>query len=143
MALNAKTHRMVHFSLGHRLRVHIAVARDAVHSRANVRRVIELHVRGRLESVNALPGNVFAARAVRCQFLDFRLVGGDHLVASHAEIDARDPGIRPLIHSHMAIGALHPVREMHFVRVGNGLDGFRTRTEEFPDRVADSCDAPS
>ena len=65
VALNAKTHRVIHFALGHRLRVHVAVACGAIHARANVRRVIELHMRGRLESVNALPRNVLAARADR------------------------------------------------------------------------------
>ena len=137
MAFDAKTHGVVHFSLGDRLRVHVAVALGAVHARANVRGVIELYVRGRLESVNALPGDVFSARAIGRELLDLGLVGGDHLMAGHAEIDAGDAGVGPLIDAHVAIGTLHSIREMHFVRVGDGLDGFCPRAEEFPDRFGD------
>ena len=61
VAFDAETHGVIDFSLGDGLRVHVAVAGGAIDAGANVRRVIELHMRGRLESVDALPGNVFAA----------------------------------------------------------------------------------
>ncbi len=134
VAFNAKTHGVVHFALGDRLRVHIAMAFDAVHSRANVRRMIELHMRGRLESVDTLPWNVFASSTIGCELLNLRLVGGDHLMAGHAEIDARDSGIRAQVNTYVAVRALHSVRQMHFVRVRDGLNRFVAGAEKFPNR---------
>ena len=139
VTLHAKTHRVIDLTLGDRLRVHIAMAFGAVHSRSNVRRVIEFHVRGRLESVNALPRYVFAPCAVGRELFDLRFVGCDHLMARHAEIDARDSGVGTLIHTHMAVRALHPIGQMHFVRIGDGLFGLRARAEELPNRVADGA----
>jgi hypothetical protein len=136
VTFDAKAHGMVDFAFGHRLRVHVAMTFGAVHSGANMRRVIELRVSGRLESVNALPGNVLTARAVGRELLDLRVVHGDHLMAGHAEIDAGNASVRALIHADMAIRALHAIGEMHFVGVGNGLDGFGARSEELTDRVA-------
>ena len=136
MAFNAKTHRVIHLALGDRLRVHIAMAFGAVHSRSNVRRVIELHVRGGLKSVNSLPWNVLASRAIGRELFDLRLVGGDHLMARHAEVDARDSGVRALIHADMAVRALHPIGKVHFMGVGDGLHRLGARAEEFPNRVA-------
>jgi len=135
MAFNAKTHRVIHLALGDRLRVHIAMAFGAVHSRSNVRRVIELHVRGGLKSVNSLPWNVLASRAIGRELFDLRLVGGDHLMARHAEVDARDSGVRALIHADMAVRALHPIGKVHFMGVGDGLHRLGARAEEFPNRV--------
>ena len=135
MAFDAKTHGVIHFSLGHRLRVHIAMALDAIHPRSNVRRMIELHVRGRLESVHALPGNILASRAIRGEFLNLRLVGGNHLMAGHAEIDAWDSGVGTLIHADVAVRALHTVRQMNFVRIGDGLNRFVAGAEKLPNRV--------
>ena len=139
VALHAKTHRVIDLTLGYRLRVHIAMAFGAVHSGPNVRRVIEFHMRGRLESVHALPRNVFAPRAVGCELLDLGFVGCDHLMAGHAEIDARDSGVGALIDAHMAVSALHPVGQMYFVGEGDRLFGLRARTEELPNRVADGA----
>lgn len=137
MAIDTETHRVIDFALRDGLCAHIAVTHGAIDARANVRRVIELHVRLRLEAVHALPGNVFAARFISSKLLDFRLIGGDHLMARHAEIDARDARIRTLIDSHMAIRALHSIAEVNFVGIGDGLDGSRADIKEIADGAGD------
>lgn len=135
VALNAETHGVIHFSLGDGLRVHVAMAFRAIDARANVRRVIEFHVRGRVESVNALPWDVFTSGTICRKFLDFRLVCGDYLMAGHAEIDAGNARVRTLIDADVAIGTLHAVGEVNFVRVGDGLDRFAAPAEKFLHRI--------
>jgi len=122
MAIDAKTHGEVDFSLGHRLLLHVAVANRAIHSCANVRRMIEFQVDGGLKIIDALPGDVLASRFVASQPLDFRFIGGDHLVAGHTKIDTRNTRVRPLINPDMALRALHAVRQMYFVGVRDWLD---------------------
>ena len=139
MTLHAESHGVVHHAHGHGLLGHIAVAFSAVHFCANVRRVIELHMRGRKKSVHSLPRDVFAARAIGRELLDLRLVGGDHLMASHTKIDARDSGVRASIDAHVAVCALHTIGQMHFVSVRDRLDGFLARTKELVNGVHDSA----
>lgn len=135
VALDAISHRQIHFSLGHRLCGHIAVARRALNARANVRRVVELHMRRWLEVIDALPGNVLAPRSVGGYFFDLRLIFGNHLVAGHAEVHARDPRIRPLIDAHMAIRALQAIGQVNLMRKGDRLDRSGPRVEKFLHRV--------
>jgi len=135
VAIETETHRVIDLALGDRLLPHVGVANRTIHAGANVRRVIKFHMSRRFESVDSLPRNVFAARAVGRKLLDFRLVRRDHLVASHAEINAGDPRIRPLIDTDVAVGALHPVAEVHFVRVRDRLDGLRAQAKKLADRI--------
>jgi len=137
VTLDAETHRVIDLTLGDGLRMHVAMAFRAIDAGANVRGVIEFHMRGRLKSVDALPGNVFAAGLIACELLDFRLVRGDHLMASHAEIDAGDARVRTLIDADVAIGALQAVCQVHFVRVGDGLYGFAAAAKKFLHGVGD------
>lgn len=123
VTLNAISHRQVHFSLSYGLRGHITMARGALDARANMWRVIELHVRGRLKVVDALPWNVLASRPVRSYFLNLRLVFGNYLVASHAEVDARDSRVRSHVDPDVAIHALQTIGQMNFMRKGDWLDG--------------------
>lgn len=137
VTLKAKAHRVIDFALGDGLRRHVAVAHLAIDSRANVRRVIEFHVRRRLEAVDALPGNVLAAIEIRGDLLDLGLVRGDHPMAGHAEIDARDAGVGPLVDAHVAVDALQPIGEMHFVRESDRLNGRRSNAKVLANRVED------
>lgn len=137
MAIGAKAHRVIHFALGDGLLPHIAVADRTIYARANVRRMIELDVRRWFEAVDSLPRNVLAACAIRRELLDLRLVRGNYLMASHTEIDARDPCVRTLIYADVAIGALHSIAEMHSVRVGDRLDRLGAKTKKFTDRIRD------
>lgn len=138
MASDAKPHRVVHFSFGYSLLPHIAMANRAIDPRPNMWGMIELYMSGGLEAVDALPGHVLTSRSVRREFLDFRFICGDHLMAGHAEIDARNPRIGPLIDADVTLRALHAVRQMHFVRVGDWLHGLGANSKKFADRVEDS-----
>src|SRR5574337_620385 len=110
MAIEAIAHRQVHGADSYGLLRQVAVALGARHASPNVRCVVELHMRRGLEPVDALPGDVFTSRQVSRDLLDFRLVGRDDLVAGHAEIDAGNARVRPLVDSRMAIRTLHAVR---------------------------------
>lgn len=121
MALNAIAHIQIYFAFGGGLRGHIAMAGGALHSRANMRRVIELHVRRWAVVVHAYPRNLFAALRIRSDLLDLGVVGIDGLVTGHAECHAGNARIRPLIHTNVASLTLQAVREMDLVRIGDGL----------------------
>ena len=70
---------------------------------ADVRRVVELHVRRRRIAVDALPGEIDALLAHRGDQLDARPVGGDGVVADHAGAHARQPRHRPGGHAFVAV----------------------------------------
>lgn len=135
MAIDTKPHRMVHFALRHRLLLHVAMANGAIHSRPDMRRMVELHVRGGLEAVHALPRDVLASRSVRREFLDLRFIGGDHLMAGHTEVDAWNSRIRALIDPNVALRTLHAVRQMNFMRISDRLDGFRANAKKFANSI--------
>ena len=135
VATDAKSHRMIHFAFCDRLLPHIAMTDRTIDSRPDMRRVIESHVRGWLKTIDALPRNVFAPRAVGGELLNLWIARSNHLVAGHAEVDVRDSRVRALIDADVAIGALHTVGEVHFVRISNGLDGLRAKVKKFPDGI--------
>jgi hypothetical protein len=118
----------------------------ALNPRANVWRVVELYMRRRLETVHALPRNVLTPRLIGRELFYFRFIFGNYLVASHAEIDAGNPGIRALVHPNVTIRALHAIREMNFVRVSNWLDRHGARPEKFlhcvEGRAVGRCENP-
>lgn len=108
VTLHAEAHGVIYLALGHGLRGHIAVTLRAVDSRPNMRRVIEFHMRGRLETIHALPGYVLQASAISRKLLDLWFICGDHLMADHAKVNARNSGVGSLINAHMAIRTAHP-----------------------------------
>src|ERR1700685_1993067 len=77
VALDAETHGVIDLTLGAGLRMHVAVALRAIDAGADVRGVIEFHMRGGLKAVDALPGDVLAAGLVGRQLLDFGLIRGE------------------------------------------------------------------
>src|SRR5438552_6194752 len=83
VTVDAKPHVVIDHAFGDGLLRDVAVARRAVHLRADVRRVIELHVRFLRESVDALPRNLDALLRVRRHLLDQRTVGRNLAVADH------------------------------------------------------------
>src|ERR1700685_4099811 len=99
VALDAETHGVIDLTLGDGLRMHVAVALRAIDAGADVRGVIEFHMRGGLKAVNASPWDVLAAGLVDIQYLDFWLIRGHDLMAGHAEIDAGDARVRALINA--------------------------------------------
>src|ERR1700722_12996870 len=121
VAVDAKTHVQIDFSFGRCLLREVAVASGAVDPGADVRRMVEAHVRGLAVVVNAYPGYVFPARLIGSNLLDLRTIGGDRLMAAHADSHAGNARLRALIHSNVAKGARQPLRQMHFVGVGDRL----------------------
>jgi len=107
------------------------MALRASYASADVRGVIELHVRGGLKSVDALPRHVLAIVEVGGKFLDLGLVGRDYAVTIHAEIRAGDARVGPLVYSHVAIGALHAIGNVNLMGKLDRLHRFRPIAEEF------------
>src|SRR5207244_1102609 len=111
------------------------VAHLAIAPRADVWRVLDLDV-GRLTVVvDALPGYVFASLEVSREFPDLRTVGGNELMARHTELHARQFGVRTRVYSGVAVDALHAVRQVDLVRIGDGLDRRPAPAEEVPNGV--------
>src|SRR4029450_8519875 len=116
MTGHAVAHAQIDVALGDRLLADVAVTRRALHVCANVRRVIELHVRGRRVPVHALPRQVDSPGAHRRDLLDPWTVDGDRVVADHAGPDARKTGDRSCRDAFMAvIGTGDLFRNMHLV----------------------------
>lgn len=110
MARNAETHRVIHGTHRNRLFRHISMARRAIHSRANMWRMIELHVRRGLKPVNTLPRDVLSLRLIRRDLLDFSIVGINRRMARRAYGDAWNRGVWPLVHADVAERTLQPAR---------------------------------
>ena len=121
MAVDAKTHVQIDFAFSRCLFREVAVARGAVDAGANMRRMVEAHVRRLAVVVNADPGYVFPARLIGSYLLDLRAIGGDRLMAAHADSHAGNARLGTLIHPNVAEGARQPLRQMHFVGVGDRL----------------------
>ena len=135
VAVETITHLQVDGADRDRLLRHVPVARLAIDSGADVGRVVELDV-GRLTVVvDALPGYIFASLEISCEFPDLRTVRGNELMARHAELDARQRGVRTGVHPGVAVDALHAIRKVDLVRVGDGLDRRPAPAEEVPNGV--------
>jgi hypothetical protein len=123
---HAKTHAVLDHAFGNRHRCQITMARRALHSVANVGRMIEADMRLFDKSVNTLPCKVFTPLGSRAQHLDPRIAWiADVLMACHAQIDARQSRARPLRDARMAILAFDPdlVKMMNPMRKIDRLHG--------------------
>ena len=98
----------------------------------------ELHVRCRIKPVDSLPGDVLPFGGIGSEFLDFRFVRGNHLMACHTESNAGNSGVRSLGHAGVAAGALHAMLEMKLVIEGDWLDGRGLPKEKFSDCTKNS-----
>ena len=135
VAVEAIAHVQVDDADCGRLLSHVPVARLAIDSGTDVGRVVELDV-GRLTVVvDALPGYIFASLEVSREFPDLRTVGGNELMARHAEPHARQFGVRTRVYSGVAVDALHAVRQVDLVRIGDGLDRRPASPEEVPNGI--------
>jgi len=132
VAPHTVSHGEVYSSDRYGLLSHVAVTLGAGDARADMRRMIELDVGRGIEIVDPLPRDIFAPRGIGGHFLDFGFVGGDHLMASHAETGAWDASVGAFIDPRVAVGALHVVRQVDLVRVRDGLHGRRPAVEELP-----------
>src|SRR5258705_3674120 len=125
----------------------IAVTRRALDLRADVRRVIELHVRGRRVAVHTLPRQVDPLRAHRRDLFDPRAIDGDRVVADHAGPDARKTRDRTCGDALMTvIRAGDLFRHVHVVRELDRLFGSGRPAQEVVDhrahRGASGCEDP-
>src|SRR5215212_169556 len=117
MTVHTEAHVEIDVAVRHRSLADIAVAGGALDLGANVRRVIEPHMRLRRVAVDALPDEILAARAHRGELEDARPIGGDGVVADHARAHARQPGDRARRHRFVAIlGAADLLPDMDVVR---------------------------
>jgi hypothetical protein len=135
VASDAKSHRVIHLSLCDRLLPHIAMTDRTIHAGPDMRRVIEHHVCRWRKAIHALPRHGLAPCAVCSKLLNLRVVPGDYLMAVHAEIDVRDSSVGTLVDADVTVGALHAVTQVHFMRVGNGLDGLRAEVKKIPNGI--------
>lgn len=129
MAIQAVAHLKIDHPDGDGLLRHVSMADLAVYAGANMGGMIEADVRRRNIVIDALPGDVFTAREHRRHFSNLRLVFGDDLVASHADLDVGDTRVRPGIDANVAVQTLESVSQVHFVSVGDRLDGARPAVE--------------
>src|SRR3989442_2879777 len=108
VTIDAKSHRVIDDALGDRHLREVAVAVRTVDIGADVGRMVEPHVRFSEESINPLPGNVFAALRVGPQRLD-SWIGrvSDVFMTAHADIDARNSCPRARLHSRVTGVAEH------------------------------------
>jgi hypothetical protein len=129
VAIQAVAHLKIHHPDGDGLLRHVSMADLAVYASANMGSMIEADVRRGHVIIDALPGDVFTAREHRRHFLNLRLLFGDDLVASHTDLDVGDTRVRPGIDANVAVQTLKPISQVHFVSVGDRLDGARPAVE--------------
>src|SRR5436309_320733 len=95
MTVDAETHVHIDDTLGDGLLRDVAVTCRTLDARANVRRVVELHVGFGGVAVHALPREIDAALVVVGKLLNDRSIVGDRIVTDHAGLDARESGDWP------------------------------------------------
>lgn len=135
VTVDAETHVHVHGPDRHSALPHVAVASGALHLGADMRGVIELHMRRGTVIINALPLDILTPGGEGRHFLDFGLIRGHRLMAHHAELDARDARHWTAFNVRMAVGAVHSVRQMDLVGVGDWLHRGRMQTEEITNGI--------
>lgn len=137
VTVHTKPHRVIHNAFGDGHRCHVAVAVGAVYLSANVRSVIESHMRFVIPSVNALPGNVFAAIVVRLDLLDFRTIDCRGGVAAPACPDVRYACSWTPVHGNMTVDTQELLTlHVRVMRERDRLDSGAAHTKEMPRRLA-------
>ena len=97
--------------------------------------MIELHMGGWAESVDALPRNILPRIENPREFLDFRPILGKKSVASHTHVDIGDAGTRTLIHAFVTSSTGNLILNMLPVREGKRLGWSFAPTYELSHRV--------
>ena len=106
MTIDAKLHRVIDHTLGDSHLSQIAVTRCAIDIRANMRRMIETHVRFIEKTIDALPRHVLSALCICAERLNARITGiADIFVTSHAKVDARNSCTRSRLRTGVTFGA--------------------------------------
>src|SRR5688572_6164243 len=135
---DAEAHVQIDIALRHRLLRDVSVTGRTLDFGANVRRVVELHVRLLRVAVHALPREIDPLIAHGGDLLDARPVGRDGVVADHARPDARQPRDRTSRHAFVAVlGAGDLLADVHVVRKLDRLDRVGPAVHEVVQRRAE------
>ena len=135
VAAQAKAHRQVLGSHRYRAVGYIAMALLAANSIADVRGMLESDVRSRIRPEDGLPGDVLTFGGIGGEFLNFRIIGGNALMACHTKADAGNSGIRSLGYARMAALALEAVLDMNLVIKRDRLHGCWLQIEIFSNGI--------
>jgi len=112
------------------------MARGTLNFCSDVRRVIETDVGFIGPSVNPLPWNFFAAHLIGGDFLDFRFIGRNCLMAHHAILDAGNACNGTLRHPDVAKITLElGFFNVGFVLIGDRLNWFGANSEKMSNRL--------
>jgi len=106
MAVDTPAHRLIYFSTDSMHLSDLAVTRRAFESRSNVRLVRVKSVCFRFDPIHAPPGRLLILLSERCQLLNFRAIGFDRVVTTHARRDVWNRRMRRLVHILMTEDAL-------------------------------------
>jgi hypothetical protein len=88
-----------------------------------MRRMLELHQGGWIETVDPLPRNLASRGGELGNFLDFRIAGSDFGVTQHAFGYRWNGRARTGVGAAVTIQALQSMLDVYFMRVGDGLLG--------------------
>lgn len=102
-----------------------------------MRRVVKANMILGLEIVDALPGNVLAARLISRNLFYYGVIRIDGDVARHAETHAGDARLGAGVDAYMAVLAHKSFCQMRFMREGNRLFGRGVKIEKIAQRGAD------
>lgn len=133
MAGEAKVHAEIECLDGDRLLRHVAVALLAGNSSVDMRCMPEPNVRSGIKPEDSLPGDLLAFGSEAGQFLDFRFIRCNHLMACHTKGDARNSRVGSLGHASVTAAALQIMLEVNFVIEGDRLDRRGLQKKEFSD----------
>lgn len=128
-------HRQIFGLYSDRFLRHISMALLAGNSSADVWCMLELDVHRWIKPIDPLPRDVLPLGRIGREFLDFRIICGNHLMARHAEGNAGNSRVWPLSHASVAASTLQVMLEMNTVIESDGLDRRRLQKEKFPDRA--------
>ena len=141
MTIDAKPHGVVHGPLGNRHLRKIAMTHRAIDTRADMRRMIETHVRFFKKSVDALPCQVFAALRVRTKQLNASItVIADGFMTTHADVDARNARTCASFYTGMTFDAFDAdfIECMNIVRKLDRLLRFGLDAEKVPRGISET-----
>lgn len=121
MAAHAEVHVQTCLAHSDRLCPHVSMTGCTLNLGADVRPVPKLHMRRLVKPVDAMPENLVTFFLVGGNFLDFRFIGCNHLVAGHTERHVGDGHIRSLCRSLVTVGTPHAMLQVYLVSESNRL----------------------
>jgi len=131
VALDAKTHRVIHHAPSHSHFSHVAMTSRALNVRADVRGMIESDVRFFIPTVYSLPRRLLAFFEVSGELLNRRFIRIDLVMTAHAHRHTRKVRDRAGPYASVAVLACQTRRlDVRLVRVSDGLSRFGMDAEK-------------